>query len=769
MGGVGVSLGVSSSSSSSSSSSASSALVAPDVACYEAAGGGGIVLETYEPACSPHLAARLAGRPLTVSGLREKLERKAPDGTFLLIEGAGGIYVPLNDRETMLDFMREIDFPVLLVVGNKLGCINHALLSLDVLQSHGLRVCGMILNRPIPETVCDPGSGPDPDVGNERRLLRDNAETLARMGRERGVPVLAEIPYQTGFANNAENTWSSLAALVGPAVEALRPLFADCLSNGTRPGNDASYSASPSSSREYVQTSLSPSFSHECEQTGAVPITTGSAEPSSYGCGQIPPAFSCSNRESSRVASPPAESLGKGEGGVGGEGQPFSRRVSLSPHIPSSPLSPSSLLAFDREHLWHPYTSALNPLPVREAVGTSGVRIRLRDGRELVDGMSSWWCAIHGYGHPVLMDAVRRQSAKMAHVMFGGLTHEPAVELGKRLLPLLPGNLKHIFYADSGSVSVEVALKMAVQYWASKGRPGKTRFLTPKGGYHGDTQGAMSVCDPVNGMHTLFTGILPKHLFVERPSCRFDSPFDPDSLRPMRDAIERHADGLAAVILEPIVQGAGGMWFYHPDYLRGLRKLCDEHELLLIVDEIATGFGRTGKMFASEWAGLKPDILCLGKALTGGTMTLAATVASEAVAQGIEEAGPEQGGGVFMHGPTFMGNPLACAVGCASLDLLNASPWAERVEGIRRGLEEGLSPCREFRGVRDVRTLGAIGVVEVDKPVNMAVLQDFFVERGVWVRPFNRNIYLMPPYCIEPEDLRRLTDAIVDAVRGAYS
>ena len=739
------------------------------MACYEAAGGGGIVLETYEPACSPHLAARLAGRPLTVSGLREKLERKAPDGTFLLIEGAGGIYVPLNDRETMLDFMREIDFPVLLVVGNKLGCINHALLSLDVLQSHGLRVYGMILNRPIPETVCDPGSGPNPDVGNERRLLRDNAETLARMGRERGVPVLAEIPYQTGFATNAENTWSSLAALVGPAVEALRPLFADCLSNGTRPGNDASYSASPSSSREYVQTSLSPSFSHECGQTGAVPTTTDSAEPSSYGCGQIPPASSCSNRESSRVASPPVESLGKGEGGVGGEGQPFSRRVSLSPHIPSSPLSPSSLLAFDRKHLWHPYTSALNPLPVREAVGTSGVRIRLRDGRELVDGMSSWWCAIHGYGHPVLMDAVRRQSAKMAHVMFGGLTHEPAVELGKRLLPLLPDNLKHIFYADTGSVSVEVALKMAVQYWASKGRPGKTRFLTPKGGYHGDTQGAMSVCDPVNGMHTLFTGILPKHLFVDRPSCRFDSPFDPDSLRPMRDAIERHADGLAAVILEPIVQGAGGMWFYHPDYLSGLRKLCDEHELLLIVDEIATGFGRTGKMFASEWAGLKPDILCLGKALTGGTMTLAATVASEAVAQGLEEARPEQGGGVFMHGPTFMGNPLACAVGCASLDLLNASPWAERVEGIRRGLEEGLSPCREFRGVRDVRTLGAIGVVEVDKPVDMASLQDFFVERGVWVRPFNRNVYLMPPYCIEPEDLRRLTDAIVDAVRGAYS
>lgn len=712
-------------------------LVAPDVTCYEAAGGDGIVLETYEPACSPHLAARMAGRPLTVSGLRGKLERNAPEGAFLLIEGAGGIYVPLNDRETMLDVMKAVGFPVLLVVGNKLGCINHALLSLEVLQAHGLRVCGMILNRPIPETECDPGSGPECDVVNERRLLRDNAETLARMGRERGVPLLAEIPYQSDFTDYSGNVWDSLASLVEPAVDGLRPLFEECLFNPEHPGGER-----PSS--RFFREASSPSFDRE--QSVLPPVSP--------------------NRESFRAASPSTGRLGKGEGGAGGEGEPFSRRGSFSPHIP---LSPSSLLAFDREHLWHPYTSALNPLPVREATGVSGVRIRLRDGRELVDGMSSWWCAIHGYGHPVLMDALRRQSAKMAHVMFGGLTHEPAVELARRLLPLLPDNLRHIFYADSGSVSVEVALKMAVQYWASKGRPGKTRFLTPKGGYHGDTQGAMSVCDPVNGMHTLFTGILPKHLFVERPSCRFDSPFDPDSLRPMRDAIGRHADELAAVILEPIVQGAGGMWFYHPEYLRGVRKLCDEHELLLIVDEIATGFGRTGKMFASEWAGLKPDILCLGKALTGGTMTLAATVTSEAVARGIEEAGPEQGGGVFMHGPTFMGNPLACAVGCASLDLLDASPWAERVESIRRGLEEGLAPCREFRGVRDVRTLGAIGVVEVDKPVDMATLQDFFVNRGVWVRPFNRNVYLMPPYCIEPEDLRRLTDAIVDAVRGAYS
>ena len=426
-------------------------------------------------------------------------------------------------------------------------------------------------------------------------------------------------------------------------------------------------------------------------------------------------------------------------------------------------------LAWDRTHIWHPYASLGNPPPVLLAKRASGVEIELDDGQRLVDAVSSWWCVAHGHNHPALVEAIRRQSERLSHVMFGGFTHEPAIALAEKLAAFAPPGLDRVFFADSGSISVEVAAKMAVQYQNARGLPERNRLLALKGGYHGDTQGAMSVCDPVNGMHTLFTGILPKHLFVERPNCRFDSPFDPDSLRPMRDAIERHAEGLAAVILEPIVQGAGGMWFYHPDYLRGLRKLCDEHELLLIVDEIATGFGRTGKMFASEWAGLKPDILCLGKALTGGTMTLAATVASEAVARGIEEAGPEQGGGVFMHGPTFMGNPLACAVGCASLDLLNASPWAERVEGIRRGLEEGLSPCREFRGVRDVRTLGAVGVVEVDKPVNMAVLQDFFVERGVWVRPFNRNVYLMPPYCIGPEDLRRLTDAIVDAVRGAYS
>jgi adenosylmethionine-8-amino-7-oxononanoate aminotransferase len=419
------------------------------------------------------------------------------------------------------------------------------------------------------------------------------------------------------------------------------------------------------------------------------------------------------------------------------------------------------LLAIDQAHAWHPYTATINQDPVYPVRAARGCRIQLMDGRELIDGMSSWWCAIHGYNHPVLNQALRDQIESMAHVMFGGLTHEPAVGLVERLVALTPAALRHVFLCDSGSVSVEVAIKMAIQYHQARGEPGRHRLLTLRSGYHGDTFAAMSVCDPVTGMHHLFSRVLPQQLFAPAPACRFGAPCQDEDISAFTDLLWRHREELAAVILEPIVQGAGGMRFYSADYLRRVRELCHAAGVLLIADEIATGFGRSGRLFACEYADISPDIMTVGKALTGGYLTLAATLASQEVATTISAGTP----GVLMHGPTFMGNPLACAVANASIDLLLARGWEQEVRRIQAGLEQGLAPCRDLKGVVEVRVLGAIGVVELARPVVMRDIQRRFVDRGVWVRPFGRLVYLMPPYVIEARDLARLC-AVTQEVIG---
>ncbi len=415
-----------------------------------------------------------------------------------------------------------------------------------------------------------------------------------------------------------------------------------------------------------------------------------------------------------------------------------------------------SLLAFDREHVWHPYAplpAERPPLPVASA---RGVRLRLADGRELIDAMASWWCAIHGYRHPRLDAAVREQLERMAHVMFGGLTHEPAVRLAERLVEVTPAGLERVFFADSGSVSVEVAIKMALQYQRAAGRSERTRLLTVRGGYHGDTFAAMAVCDPVGGMHSLFTGVLKRHVFAERPPDGFDAPLDAGWAEHVGELVARHAHELAAVIVEPVVQGAGGMRFHSPECVALLRRLCDEHGLLLIADEIATGFGRTGAMFACEHAGVSPDVMCIGKALTGGYMTLAATLCTPAIAETISTGE----GGALMHGPTFMANPLACAVALASLELLAQGDWRAAVTRIEQNLRDGLAAARELPAVADVRVLGAIGVVQLRHEVDVAATTAVAIEQGVWLRPFRDLIYTMPAYAMSSEDVDRVAAAL---------
>ncbi|GAA0421697.1 adenosylmethionine--8-amino-7-oxononanoate transaminase [Streptomyces luteireticuli] len=434
-------------------------------------------------------------------------------------------------------------------------------------------------------------------------------------------------------------------------------------------------------------------------------------------------------------------------------------------------LTVERLLALDRQHVWHPYgpmPGGREPLVVASA---SGVRLRLAEPvhgvRELVDGMASWWSALHGYNHPVLNEAARSQLDRMSHVMFGGLTHEPAVRLAARLVEITPEGLEHVFLADSGSVSVEVATKMCLQYWRSSGRPEKRRLMTWRGGYHGDTWMPMSVCDPDGGMHGLWAGVLPEQVFADAPPTGFTAEEDPAYAAHLRDLLERHAHELAAVVVEPVVQNAGGMRFHSPAYLRLLRRLCDEYDVLLVFDEIATGFGRTGALFAADHAGVTPDVMCVGKALTGGYLTMAAALCTSRVAEGISRGEVP----VLAHGPTFMGNPLAAAVANASIDLLLGQDWAGEVKRIEAGLLDGLAPAAELPGVREVRVLGAIGAVELERPLDaagMAAATEAAVRAGVWLRPFGRLVYTMPPFVTGDEDVARICGAVC-AVAGAVA
>ncbi len=422
-------------------------------------------------------------------------------------------------------------------------------------------------------------------------------------------------------------------------------------------------------------------------------------------------------------------------------------------------MTPEELLAYDAAHVWHPYSSMSNPQPMLSVDSADGVYLKLTDGTRLIDGMSSWWSALHGYNHPKLNQALIDQSMKMSHVMFGGLTHEPAVTLAKKLIDITSDNLQYVFFADSGSVAVEVSIKMALQYWHAQGKSNKTKLLTVRNGYYGDTFGAMAVCDPVNGMHGKFKNVLADHIFAEAP-VTINTPWKSDYINDFKQKIAKHHQDIAAVIIEPMVQNAGGIRFYHAEYLQQVRKLCDQYNVLLILDEIATGFGRTGTLFAYEQANIQADILVVGKALTGGYMTLSAVLTSKEVVEGIEADGQ----GVLMHGPTFMANPLACSVANASIDLLLKSNWQNKVKTIEKQLQQELAACKQLDCVKEVRVKGAIGVVELHEPIDTTWSQPLFSERGVWLRPFGKLVYLMPPFIIESDELTQLTSAVFEVV-----
>lgn len=614
--------------------------VAPDVEVYRTAGCSTLhePIYCFDIPCSPHLAAEKQGQEISLDHLADRCRKVLDAAPFTLIEGAGGIFTPLNRTASFLDLVKQLGLRAVVVADNRLGMLNHTVLTMDALEMNGITVAALVINH------CAPAGDKDQEI-----IQQDNPDYLRQKYPD--IPVI-EMPFHEGLCPDDPETWAG--------VEAPLTSFASTLA---RPETQQNQRA-------------------------------------------------------------------------------------------------DDVYAVDKKHIWHPYTSLVRPLNTYTVYRAEGHYIHTDQG-SLLDGMSSWWCAVHGYNHPRLNRAAIAQINQMSHVMFGGLTHRPAVSLAKRLLRLMPQGLEHIFYADSGSVSVEVALKMALQYWQGRGKPEKKKILTVCGGYHGDTFGAMSVCDPVNGMHRLFTGFLPQQLFAGRPGTPFHAPYDPAAINSARRLMAEHHHAIAAVIIEPVVQGAGSMWFYHPDYLGDLKRLCNQYGILLICDEIATGFGRTGRLFACDWAGVRPDILCMGKALTGGYMSFAAVAATAEVGRGVSSSG-----GVLMHGPTYMGNPLACAVACESLDLLLETPWKDRVKAIEAGLEKGLGPCRGLPGVADVRVLGAIGVVELDRPVDLERIQAFFVRKGVWIRPFGRIVYVMPPFSITGPELSRLTQAITAAVQG---